>query len=381
MPRARLPYPAGVPAPLLLHVFPTFVPGGAQVRTVRLMAAFGDAYRHAVLALDGQTSARELVPGEVDLELLPPFPKAGGFATVRALREILSTLRPDLVCTYNWGAMDAVLAGRLFLAGRVIHHEDGFGPDEADGFKRRRVWMRRWMLPRANAVVVPSFTLAELARDLWKLPDRCVFRIANGIRIEEFPAADGQPALRAELGIPTSAFCVGYVGHLRAEKNPVRFVQAFAELSDRGAHGLVLGEGGEREAVERCARELGVADRVHLVGHQKETSRYYRAMDAFCISSNTEQMPVSLLEAMAAHLPVVSTDVGDVARIVPPSQRDLVVPCDASALARALEGVAAAPEERRERGRENHAHVRATYSFETMLEAYRERYDAALAGR
>jgi glycosyltransferase involved in cell wall biosynthesis len=368
--------------PLLLHVFPTFVAGGAQVRTVRLMDALGGAYRHAVLALDGRTEARELVPREVALEVLPALPRAGSLATARRLRRLLGERRPHLVCTYNWGSIDAVLAARS-RGLPVLHHEDGFGADEAAGPKRRRVWARRLLLPGAAGVVVPSFTLEALATGTWKLPPARVHRIANGVRIERFPPADGNPGLRADLGIPADAPVVGAVGHLRAEKNPVRLVEAFALVDTPApAHLLVLGEGPEEEAVRAAARRTGVEERVHLVGHQDGPSGYYRAMDLFALSSNTEQMPVALLEAMAAALPVASTDVGDIARILPPDQQAHVVPPapaeDAHRrLAEALQALLDDRARARALGAANRTHVEATYRFEAMVAAYRERYEAA----
>jgi len=370
--------------PLLLHVFPTFVAGGAQVRTVRLMAALAGEFRHAVLALDGATDAAELVPPEVDLELLPAPAKAGSATTIRRLAKLFSALRPSALCTYNWGAIDAVVAARLSGSSSVVHHEDGFGPDEAHGFKRRRVWTRRLVLRGASAVVVPSFTLARIATGIWKLPPALLQHIANGIRVDDFVAADGNAALRSELGFPSGAFVVGYVGHLRAEKNPVRFVDAFARLAgERDFRALVLGDGPERGAVEARALELGVAERVHLAGHRSDLAGYYRAMDAFCIPSNTEQMPVALLEAMAARLPVVSTDVGDVARILPGAQSPFVVAPEgdvAQALANGLERLASDQELSTSLGAENQSHVARTYGFETMVDAYRGVYGRALSG-
>ena len=119
------PSPDAARSPLLLHVFPTFVAGGAQVRTVRLMEALGSAYRHAVLALDGRTEARALVPDRVSLELFPPPPRAGTLVSATRLWRLLAARSPDLVCTYNWGSIDAVLAARL-RGIPVLHHEDGF---------------------------------------------------------------------------------------------------------------------------------------------------------------------------------------------------------------------------------------------------------------
>ncbi len=367
----------------MLHVFPTFVAGGAQVRTTRLMVAMGDAFRHSVVALDGETSATELVDASVELDTIAPPPKAGSLATIRRLAALLRRERPNLLCTYNWGAIDAVIAARWSGLRSVLHHEDGFGADEADGFKRRRIWTRRIVLRGTAGLIVPSHVLEALALERWRIPAALVHRIPNGIHVGHFERADGNIELRERLGVPSGAFVVGSVGHLRAEKNPVRAVEAFAAMrapdAARPAYLFVLGDGPERAAVEAKAHSLGVHERVRLVGHRTELAPYYRAMDAFVISSNTEQMPVALLEAMAAELPVAATDVGDVRRILPPEQADLVTAVDARALAEALSRLYADPTHARALGAANRTRARETYSFDAMVAAHRARFETALA--
>ncbi len=362
--------------PHLFHVFATFAPGGPQVRTVRMIDAFGDAYRHTVCAMDGRFEARELLTGSADVRFAEPPPKAGTLSTVRALRSLVRAVGADLVCTYNWGSIEAVLAAKT-LGRKVLHHEDGFLPDEAAGFKRRRVVTRRFALPWARAVVVPSHTLHAIATETWKLPAEHVRLIPNGIDPDAFPSRDGNPARRAELGIPPDAFVVGGVGHLRGEKNPVRLVEAVGAM-EAPAHLLLLGDGPERGHVEAARDRLGLGERVHLAGHRESPQADYRAMDAFCIPSDTEQMPVALLEAMASELPVASTDVGDVRVMLPKEQCEFVVKLDAVALARALDALASNPAKRRALGSANRARVVERYSFDGMLAAYRASYAAAL---
>jgi glycosyltransferase involved in cell wall biosynthesis len=361
-----------------LHVFSTFAPGGPQVRAARLLPELDRSWKHAVLALDGCTDARALLAPELEVEVLAAPPRAGTPRTTLALARLFRVRRPDLLLTYNWGALDALLASRLVGPRAVVHHEDGFRPDEVAAFKRRRVWMRRALLPGTCAVIVPSFRLEALAHELWRLAPELVRRIPNGIRLADFPARDGNPRRRAELGIPRDALVVGYVGHLRAEKNPVRLVQA---MRDVPAHLLMLGDGPERAAVERAARELGLAERVHLAGHRAAPQDDYRAMDVFALSSDTEQMPVALLEAMASALPVASTDVGDVRRILPEEQGELVVPpaSEPGALASALVRLVSDSGLRARLGNANRARVEREFSFERMVAAYREVYARALA--
>jgi len=264
-----------------------------------------------------------------------------------------------------------------------VHHEDGFRPDEVAGFKRRREWARRMLLPGTRGVIVPSFTLERIARERWKLPSERLHRIANGIRVQDFARADGNPARRAELGIPPDAFVAGFVGHLRPEKGPVRAVQTLAHAvrlaPEAELHLLLLGDGPERGAVEAAIRSAGLAGRVHLAGHRADPRGDYRAMDAFLISSDTEQMPVALLEAMASALPVVSSDVGDVRAILPPAQAPYVVRTEPGELAAALERLRSSPRATRvELGEGNRRRAEEQFTFEGMARAYREVYSRAL---
>lgn len=369
-------------APHLLHIFSTFVPAGPEVRTVRMMNAMGAEYRHSVLAMDGRTEAREMLDQGLDVRVLDAPPLAGSLATVRNLRRILKHENPDLLLSYNWGSFDSVIASRSLRRSRShIHHEDGFNADEAHGFVPRRVWARRMLLPGVARVVVPSNKLAGIAADTWRLKPEQIALVPNGIDLAQF-ADTGSTAgeLRREAGIPEGALVVGFVGHLRPVKQPVRLVRSlFKAHSD--AHLLVLGEGQEREAILTAARELGVLERVHLVGHQRETAAWYRAMDLFALTSDSEQMPVAMLEAMASGLPIVATDVGDVRYMLPEEQSPFVVSLEGGdaleSLSRAFEALLMSPELRSELGEANHARATERYAFETMLARYRELYAAA----
>jgi len=371
------------PAPHLLHVFSTFVPAGPEVRTTRIIAGLGQEFRHSILAMDGRTSAAKELPADAPARIMDNLPPAGTLQTTLNLRRLLQRERPDLVLTYNWGAFDAILAARSLGWKRLIHHEEGFNLDEAVTFKRRRVLARRWVLPGIQRLIVPSERLERLALGLWTLPAGMVLRIPNGIPTETFAMHDGNPELRDELGIPRDAPVLGTVGHLRPVKNYLRLLDAAAHLSpDLGAHVLVLGEGDQRPALEARAAQADLAGRVHLVGHRSDLHPYYRAMDVYVVSSDSEQMPITLLEAMASGLPAAATDVGDVRGILPDAQARHVVPLeDADPALRLSETIAELlgdPEMRRDLGEANRARVQETFPFRATLEAYRNAYRDAL---
>jgi L-malate glycosyltransferase len=375
--------------PHLLHVFSNFVPSGPELRTVELIAAFGGDFRHSIVSMDGRTGAAERLPPGAPVRLLENPPKAGSWKTASRLREVLRRESPDLVLTYNWGAIDAVIAAATLGFRRVVHHEEGFNSDEAENFKRRRVLTRRFLLPRAHRVVVPSRRLERIATDLWRLSPARVRLIPNGIHLDAYRPADGNLELRQALGIPADAALIGACGHLRPVKNYLRLLEALAAViavdPRHGLHVLLVGEGEERAALEARAAHPDLAGRVHLAGYQADPAPFYRAMDLFALTSDSEQMPVSLLEAMASCLPVVATDVGDVRAMLPPEQTGaaFLVPlappaATATRLADSIARLLADSSLRRQLGLANRRRVTESYAFETMCNAYRGLYEEAL---
>lgn len=393
---ARLPHPVYPPqvvsAPLqTLHIFPGFAVGGAQMRAVRLVEAFGDDYAHAVVGLSGDRAGYELLADPASIEWIEPPPRAGTLKTARALARLLRARRPDLVLTYNWGALDGVLAGLASRRRALVHHEDGFGADEVERRHTRRNLTRRFVLPGAHRVVVPSHVLAGIARREWKLRESLVELIPNGVDTTRFAPADAKGAntigeerarLRAELGIPAEAFTTVTVGGLRPEKRADRALEALAQLP--GAHAILVGDGPERATLEARARGTDLAGRVHLVGPRRDPAPYLRAADAFCLPSDTEQMPIAMVEAMAVGLPVAATGVGDVRPILPDAQHAAIVELGdaddpAAALAAALAGLAADPDRAARLGAANRARVLEHYTEDAMVARYDALYRAAAA--
>lgn len=345
----------------ILHVFSTFDPGGPQVRTAELMRGLGAEFEHAVVAMDGRDGTLALCPEGVRM-----VPRPSG---LRGMRALLAAEDPDLLCTYNWGAFDAVVAARLAGRRAHVHHEDGFNVDEAQRRKWRRSWSRRLALGRAHGVVVPSRVLEDIARREWGVAAPRL--ILNGVDTARFtPEGEGRARLRGELGIPADALVLGAVGHLRPVKRYDRLLRAAAGLE---AHLLLVGDGSERGALEALATE-----RVHLVGHQTDLAPWYRAMDALVVSSDSEQLPVTLLEGMACGLPACGTDVGDVRATVPESGRDLFVPPGTpEALREVMARLAGDPARRAALGAAGVERVHEVYSLEAMVAAYRDVYRAA----
>jgi glycosyltransferase involved in cell wall biosynthesis len=263
--------------------------------------------------------------------------------------------------TYNWGAIEWALANTIAPLCRHIHLEDGFGLDEADRQLRRRVVFRRLALARTTRLVVPSENLREIATASWKIRLERVAHIPNGIEVSRFQAPPGPRAIAG----PEAALhdlVIGTVAPLRAEKNLDLLLHIFAGL---------VGDGPERGRLANLAETLGLGARVTFAGHVDAVEQVLPSIDVFAMTSKTEQMPISLLQAMAAGRAVVATDVGDVKTMLAPENRAFVAPKDdgerfGGHLARLLDD----PGLRAELGTCNRNYVRAHYAMGPMLKAY-----------
>lgn len=362
----------------ILHIFPTFAIGGVPLRIVNVINRLGADYHHTILSLDGRyESAGRFEDSGVTECAETTVPAGGAVAMTRFAIKYLRATDPDILATYNWGAVEWALANSLLGRGRHVHFESGFGPEEADRQMRRRVWMRRVALKGASYLVVPSYTLERLARDVWRIDASKVRRVPNGIDVSLY---QGVSETRSIQGVVKEAneLIVGTVAPLRREKNLDRMLKAFADLPDTGrpVRLLIAGDGGERERLERIAGELGIADRTVFLGHIDAVEEALALMDVFVISSDTEQMPNALLQAMAAGRAVASVDVGDVAVIVAPENLPFVVPRDEQGVLRdAIDRLLRDDLTRAQVGRANLDHVQKTYSMTNMLNAYRAMYD------
>lgn len=366
--------------PHLLHVFATFGVGGPQVRIASVMNGLAGQYRHTVIGLDGNTACASRIDDDVLFELADAdVRKDQPIRTLGRIRAQLRRLQPDLLLTYNWGAIEWALVNRLTGTLKHIHLESGFGKEEADKQIPRRVWARRLALQKTLRVIVPSLTLVDIATNVWRLPGSKVHHIPNGVDCERYDV-QGDPASVPGFEPAAGQVVIGALTPLRPEKNLPRLLRAFAAMPDlHAACLLIVGEGPERQTLEALAVELGIEERVYLPGHTETPEKVLPLMDIFSISSDTEQMPNSLIQAMAASRPVAAVDVGDVKAIVAAENRTHIVPrSNLAAFAEALNTLVESPDLRRSLGSANCGHVRRHYDISILVSAYASEFARAL---
>jgi glycosyltransferase involved in cell wall biosynthesis len=367
----------------ILHLHSSFHPGGKELRAAKLINAFGKGIEHVIVSAEPEAlGAAGAIAAGITVGYPRDFPALKGKPLPGRLQRLAKAMQGfDLVLTYNWGALDAVMAHTLFAGLHalppLVHHEDGFNEDEATRRKASRNWYRRIALGRAAALVVPSRRLEAIALAEWDQPPARVVRIANGIDTAAYaktPRPDALPRVIKRKGEKW----LGTLAGLRPVKNLPRLVRAFSGLPEEWQL-VILGEGPEREAIRAEALRLDVAHRVHLPGFVAEPARAVGLFDLFALSSDSEQFPISVVEAMAAGLAVASPDVGDIAAMVAEANRPYVVPpSDEGALEAALVELAGNEALRRGIGEANRARARAEYDEKTMIAAYRAVYARAL---
>jgi glycosyltransferase involved in cell wall biosynthesis len=237
-------------------------------------------------------------------------------------------------------------------------------------------------LPRYERVICVSDDLLEACLGCGVPTRNCVL-LENAIDAEDYARRQPTAEAKARLGFPTAGFLIGAVGRLAGEKAFDVLVRSVHALVGRGldARLVIVGEGGEREALERLASDLGIADRVTLPGWQADVRGYFEAMDVFALSSRREGLPNVLLEAMALEVPVVATRVNGVPRLVQDGRNGfLVEPGDLDGLTTALRGLLTNPGLRdlfRAAGRRT---VETRYSFPTRMTRLKRIYDDLLGG-
>ena len=274
----------------------------------------------------------------------------------------------DIVHTHNPPPLIYGAPASFFARAGCVHTKHGANAMPS----RRRLLVRAASRFCDAYVAVSQTTAAEAARDRDVAPKK-LMTIENGIDLSRFaPSAEARSEARRSLGLSAEAFIVGTVGRLVREKNQAALVQAMAPLLGPKVRLLIVGDGEERAAVERAVAGLGDKSQyVWLLGARNDTPRIYAALDVFALSSDSEGLPLVVIEAMASGLPVVSTAVGGIRAVVVEGVTGALVPAgDVNALSARLAQLAASPMLGVRWGTEGRRRALSRYSAERMVNDY-----------
>src|SRR5215211_1109692 len=337
----------------------------------------------------------EFVAGELGVEVQRLAELRRDISPLRDIRAMLNLARlirrerPTILHTHT---AKAGAVGRIatLLAGDarppiVVHTFHGhvlrgyFGPVRTLAFRL----LERWLARLTTALVAVS---PEVRDDLVRLgvaPREKFTVVRLGIELEERVAeANGRGETRRVLGIAPDAFTVGWIGRMTGVKRTGDVLLAFRELRRRGVDACLcmVGDGPEREMLERRAHELGIMRNTLFLGYQEEVAPYYAALEAMILPSGNEGTPVSAIESLAAGRPVVATRVGGVPDVVRDGEDGFLVDAGAvDELAERLARLARDPELRARMGEAGRARVLPRYSVDRLIDDIDRLYRALLA--
>ena len=311
--------------------------------------------------------------------------------SVLRVAELIRSERPHILHTHTAKAGAIARAAALFAGGArppvVLHTFHGhvlkgyFGATRTAFFRQ----VERTLARASDVLVAVSPEVRDELVELGVAPSEKFVVIRLGIPFEERlggPAADSD--YRHLYGIPAGAFVVGWVGRMTGVKATGAVLEIVRVARERGVDAVLcmVGDGPDRESLERLAHELGIARHCYFVGYQSDVAGYYRLFDAFLLPSVNEGTPVSAIESLASGTPVVANRVGGVPDVV----RDgvdgfLVEPGDADAAAERVARLANDPALRQRLGESGRARVLGRYSVSRLVDDVDRLYSSLLAAK
>jgi len=356
----------------LAHLIESDGPGGAERMVASLVAELQAAgtMNVVILPADGEGwLARELRGTGAHVE---PFhlDRAVSSTFARWLTDTLRRHRVALAHSHEFTM--AVYGAWAARRANVPHLFTMHGGRYYAERLRRRIAMRVAAELSGSIVAVSTSLRRHLSRDLWMRASR-IITIPNGARA----TSGARSVLRAELELASSDHLAVAVGNLYPVKGHVYLVEALGLLAARcpHLHVAIAGRGALENQLRLRAAELGVGQRLHLLGLRSDVGNVLAGADVFVLPSLSEGVPLALIEAMLAERPIVATTAGDVPTVLDGGRAGVLVPPgDAAALANALGALLDDPAEARRLSQAAVQRARLEYSLQQMTERYAELY-------
>jgi len=365
-------------SPVVMQLILSLTPGGTERLVVEIVTRLLGEFRMVVCCLDdaGEWAAELTAHGVpvVALQRQPGFHPMLGVRIARLAKQYgASVVHCHHYSPFVYGQIAAIVSRRL----RMVFTEHGRLSDDPPTLKRRTA---NAVLGRlSGSMFAVSSALRQHMIDAG-FPARRVGVIHNGIDPGPRPTAAARTAARARLGIAPGTFLLGTAARLDPVKDLQTLIGGLIRLRDRvpSAQLAIVGSGEERAALEASARASGCEEAIHFLGYRPDVRDLLAAFDVYVNCSVSEGISLTILEAMAAALPVVATSVGGTPEIVIEGTTGfLVEPRAPGRLADAAAALATAPERRAALGAAGRARVEAAFAIDRMVGEYAREYRRA----
>jgi glycosyltransferase involved in cell wall biosynthesis len=345
----------------------------------RLARRLNRHYRFRFICLDELgTLGQELRDEGFDVEVLARRPGLDWPCT-RRLARIIRQKRVDLIHAHQYTPFFYSAVSRLLLSRpRILFTEHG--RHHPDYPRRKRLLANRVLVRRGDRVLAVGEAVRQALIDNEGIPPHRIEVIYNGIPLEQFPtgpSASERALVRAQIGLEPADLAVIQVArldYLKDHATAIRTIEQVAAVIPR-ARLVLVGEGPERGAIEGLVHERRLEEHVRFLGPRHDVARLLAASDIVLLTSISEGIPLTLIEAMAAARPVVSTRVGGVAEVVLNGQTGLLAPPgDATTLSEHILRLAGDPMPRERLGRAGRQRAENLFSERQMHKKYLKLY-------
>lgn len=366
----------------------TRIAQGGMSNHLRLLAAELKSFGWNVLIAGpstGESTQTQAISPDLPLPIHDGLnPRKDGHA-IFALRRYLRKNPVHLLHAHGWKAgLIAALArfGLPHLPLLVTVH-NSLPPQ----FRGYRQWLLKKIgaavLKRADRVIVVSSALSELAEKLYPPTARKLHLIPNGIDVDSLHATslsvrNDKQAVLKKFGLTVSSdFLIGTVTRIIREKGVFELVEAFDEIAKTmpNTRLLIIGDGPAREELILEISRLHVASKIHLLGWIRNAAYLMGIFDVFVLPSWSEGMPISIMEAMAAGVPVIASNVGGIPELISDGVTGSLVPArDSKRLAKAILDLLNNPKKRQQFGQAAYETISARFKQDAMVNQIAEIY-------
>jgi glycosyltransferase involved in cell wall biosynthesis len=366
----------------IVHLMASPVLGGPERQVLGLARALRDDCRTTFVSFAERGLARPLLDcaaadGFGSVELKANFPRA--IASIREIASLLRSLQADVVCTSGYKPDLAGWRAARSVGVPVVGIAHGW--TGATWKVRFNEWLDAMAMRFMDAVVCVSEAMAVKAAKAG-VPGRKLVVIRNALDASAYdePCPTARANVEALFGDDKPRLIVGAVGRLSPEKGFDVLIRAASLVKSPDVGFVLFGDGPLRAELERQAAPLG--GRFRFAGFRNDLERFLPGLDLAASSSHTEGLPVAVLEAQAAGLPVVATAVGGTPEVIVAGDNGLLVPPGSpESLASALDALLADEPRRREMGRRAWQRVRDEFTFAAQAAQYRKLFAGLLPRR
>jgi sugar transferase (PEP-CTERM/EpsH1 system associated) len=354
----------------ILHLVYSMGCGGLEKVIVNLINASKDyPCEHIIVTLTADHELVSLIDGKVSVYCVNKKPGKDLHCYWR-LFKLFRQLQPDVINTYNFGTIEYQIVAKIAGIHLGVHSDHGRGGDDSLGKNKRNNVVRRFMSRFIDVYVVVSKDLYSWVKNDVRIKSKQIKIVQNGVALENY----------AERRNLTTAFTFCTVGRLDEIKNQTLMIKAYHQALETCPEMLqtklqLVGDGPMRGVLKALVASLQLENNVELMGYREDIANILSMANAFVLSSNYEAMPMTILEAMASHVPVVTTDVGGIRHFISDQEASFVESGNEQLLAKKFIDLYLRPKNYHTKINKAYKLVSDNYSLQSMCKTYMDIYE------